>query len=377
MADFLAEARALHADSVVIDGHADTPQRFVDEGFTWPALDLAGGQLSAAAAREGGLHGEFFALWAEPTQWAGRLVERTDSLLKSVEAQIAAYPTLLALCTTSDQVRRARAQQRFAALLGIEGGHSIANSLDLLRDFFARGVRYMTLTWCNSNEWCDSSADHALHGGLTAFGREVVAEMNRLGMMVDISHISDAAFWQVLEESRAPVIASHSSARALTNSARNLSDEMLRAVAATGGVVMVNFNAAFIDEPHRIAWNLLHDEREAAEKRLRAEYAARDEPVPYRVEMDLAHTFLDRAPRPPFSSLIDHVEHVLQVCGPEHTGIGSDFDGIPAAPQQMDSAADLPRVTAALLERGWQPDDLRGMLGENVLRVLDQAQSRA
>lgn len=375
MEDFLNEARALHADSVVIDGHADTPQRFIDEGFDWTDASHEGGQLSARSAREGGLDGEFFALWAEPTQWAGRFVERTYALLAGVEAQIAAHADTMALCTTAQQVRTARSQHRFAALLGIEGGHSIGSSLDLLRDFFARGVRYMTLTWSNSNAWCDSSGDVGPHGGISTFGHQVIAEMNRLGMLVDVSHVSDAAFWQVLRASRAPVIASHSSARALTQSPRNLTDDMLRTVAAQGGVVMVNFNAAFVDETHRLAWTALHNERTAAEAELRARYAAHGRPVPYSAEMQLAERFLLRAPQPPLRSLIDHFDHVLRVCGTEHVGIGSDFDGVPATPEQVDSAADLPRITAALLERGWKPDELRGLLGENILRVLDRAQA--
>lgn len=375
MKDWLQEAEALHADCVIVDGHADTPQRFADEQFDWLASDLGGGQLSAAAARSGGLDAEFFALWAEPTQWAGRLVERTYALLDGVEAQLARHPDALTLCTTAAQVRQTRRAGKFAALLGIEGGHSIANDLELLRDFFQRGVRYMTLTWSNTHDWCDSSGDVERHGGVTAFGCEVIREMNRLGMMVDVSHVSDAAFWHTLETSRAPVIASHSSARALTGSYRNLSDEMLRAVAAKGGVVMVNFNAAFVDETHRLQWNALQEEREQAEHELHAVWKQRGAPTPYRAEMQLAHTFLDRAPRPPFTSLIDQFDHVLRVCGIEHVGIGSDFDGIPAAPEGMDSAADLPKITAGLLKRGWPPRELRGMLGENILRVMDRAQA--
>lgn len=376
MTDWLRLALDLHAECLVLDGHADTPQRFVDESFDWTSKALGAGQLSAESAKQGGLDGEFFALWAEPRQWSGKLVERTESLLRGVEEQLLRHPDKLALCRSGDEVRQAKAGGRFAALLGIEGGHSIANNLDLLRHFFGHGVRYMTLTWSNHNDWCDSSGeDAARHNGLTAFGREVVQEMNHLGMLVDVSHVSDAAFWQALQVSRAPVIASHSSARVLTGSARNLTDDMLRAVAEKGGVVMVNFNAAFVDETHRQQWNALHDERAAAEQGLLDEWLQRGEAMPYRAEMDLAHTFLDRAPRPPLASLIDHFDHILRVCGAAHVGIGSDFDGIPAAPVGIDSAADLPRITAGLLERGWGADELRGMLGENILRVLDQARA--
>lgn len=371
MPDWLAQAHALHAESVVIDGHADTPQRFADEGWQWTSNDLDGGEISAAAARKGGLHGEFFALWAQPGTWDGRYGERTCRLLEAVEQQVRRYPEALRLCTTAEQVGRSKAQGGFAALLGIEGGHSIENDLDLLREFHDRGVRYMTLTWNNANEWCDSSSDVERHGGLTAFGREVVAEMNTLGMLVDVSHVSDAAFWQVLETSRKPVIASHSSARALTNAARNLTDEMLRAVAQKGGVVMVNFFAAFVSEEFRSAWNAQRHERKAAVAVAGARNTVR--PISFGEELATDRAFAGLLPRPALSALIDHCDHMLRVCGPSHVGIGSDFDGIPIAPQEINTAADLPKITAGLLARGWNAEQLRGMLGANILRVLDQA----
>ncbi len=375
MPDWLQEAGALHADSMVVDGHADTPQRFADEGWQWTSPELGGGQLSYASARAGELHGEFFALWAEPTHWAGKHVERTLALLGAVEDQAAKYPESLRLCTTAGEVCKAKAAGAFAALLGVEGGHSIASDLDLLRHLHAHGVRYMTLTWNNANDWCDSSGDIPRHGGLNSFGREVIAEMNRMGMLVDVSHVSDAAFWQAVEVSRAPIIASHSAARALTHAPRNLTNHMLRAVAATGGVVMVNFYAAFVSEPFRLAWNILQPEREAAE-RAATEHAHRaGKTVTYAAELQIARSFHPRIPRPPLSALLNHIEHILRVCGTSHVGFGSDFDGTPLAPEGIDSAADLLKITASLLQRGWQPSQLRGLLGENVLRVLDRARA--
>ncbi len=375
MPDDLTQALALHADWLVVDGHADTPQRFADEGWQWTDPELRGGQISAATAAQGGLDAAFFALWAEPTQWQGRLEERTLQLLTAVEGQLARHAGALTLCTSAAQVREARVAGRFAALLGMEGGHSIGTDLDLLRHLHARGVRYMTLSWSNTNDWCDSSNDAARHGGLTAFGCEVVREMNRLGMLVDVSHVSDAAFWQAARTSCAPVIASHSSARALTAAPRNLTDDQLRAVAASGGVVMVNFFAAFVSEPFRAAWNAQRHEREAAVDAARGRAQEGGEPFHFSDELALDRQFALRLPRPPLGALLDHVEHVLRVCGPAHTGLGSDFDGIPLAPEGIDSAADLPCITAGLLARGWKPHDLRGMLGENILRVLDQAQA--
>lgn len=373
MPDYVEQALALHAECLVVDGHADTPQRFADEGWSWTDPDLRGGQISAETAKRGRLDAEFFALWAEPIQWAGRLEDRTLQLLDAVEDQLARVGEALTLCTTAAQVREAKAAGKFAALLGIEGGHSIGTDLDLLRHFHARGVRYMTLTWSNSNAWCDSSNDAAHHGGLTPFGCEVVREMNRLGMLVDVSHVSDAAFWQAMSTSCAPVIASHSSARALTQAPRNLTDEQLRAVAALGGVVMVNFFAAFVSEPFRTAWNAQRQERETAIDAARTRALEGGEPFLFSHELALDRQFALRLPRPPLDALLDHIDHVLRVCGTAHTGLGSDFDGIPLAPEGIDSAADLPKITAGLLTRGWQVAELKGLLGENILRVLDQA----
>ena len=373
MADWLEEAQHLHGSSLVVDGHADTAQRFVDDDWQWTASSPQGGQLSAASARAGGLHAEFFAIWAEPETWAGCFHQRTLQLLDAVHEQARRFPESFAICTTTKEVRAAKASGRFAAMLGIEGGHSIENSLVLLRTYFQLGARYMTLTWNNTNDWCDSSGDAERHGGLTAFGREVIGEMNRLGMLVDVSHVSDAAFFQVLKMSAAPVIASHSSARAVTAAPRNLSDEMVRALAKQGGVVMVNFFSAFIDEAWRAAWNAQRPEREAAERSLRLHYRERGEPLPFSAQLRLDRTFAEEIVPAPLTSLIDHFDHLLRVAGTDHVGIGSDFDGIPCAPDGIGSAADLPRITAGLLQRGWRSEELRGLLGENILRVLDEA----
>jgi membrane dipeptidase len=270
--------------------------------------------------------------------------------------------------------------------MGIEGGHAIENSLALLRIYYRLGVRYMTLTWANSNDWAESSgdlrpdpasADSAvlLPRGLTSFGREVIAEMNRLGMMIDVSHVSDQTFADVLAATRTPVIASHSCARALCNSPRNLTDDQLRALAANGGVCMVNFYAAFVDEEYRQAVLTIKAERSAAHAALAAEYAARNEPVPFASSNQIDREFAARLPRPPFESLIEQFEHILRVAGIDHVGIGSDFDGISALPEGIDSAADLPKITAALLARGYSADDLHKILGGNLMRVFSDIQA--
>lgn len=372
MPDWIAKARALHADSLVIDTHADTPQRFVDENWRFTDADLHGGQLSLATARQGGVDAEFFAAWVEPTEWKGRYAERTRSLIESVHKEVKQSGGTMALCTSAQQIAVARTDGKFAALIGIEGGHSIEARMDLLEEFYAAGVRYMTLTWSNHNEWADSSGDAEVHGGLTAFGREVVLAMNRMGMMVDVSHVSDKAFWDVLKTSRAPVIASHSSCRSLTASPRNLTDEMMRAIADGGGLISINFFPAFIDEAWRARWNALKAARTAEQESVAAPYRAHGEPVPFAVSDAVDREFATKIGRASFDALIDHFEHALEVAGPLHVGIGTDFDGIPVPPAEIDSAADLPLVTAALLERGHSSEDVRQVLGANLMRVFAQ-----
>ena len=366
---------------LLLDAHADTPQRFLDEAWNFTD-DLAGGHLNLATAREGGLSGQFFAIWPEPRQWRGQYAHRTFSLIEAVEAQIRQSEDQLVLCRSSMEILAATDAGRFAVLLGIEGGHAIENSLDLLRQYFALGVRYMTLTWANSNEWADSSGDlddpaidH--HGGLTSFGKEVVREMNRLGMMVDISHVSDATAADVLATSAAPVLASHSSARALTASHRNLSDDLIRQVAASGGAVMVNFYPAFIDEAWRTAWNDLAPERQQEHDRLQHECDRRSQPVPHALANAVDRRFAERVPRPAFDTLIDHIDHICQVAGARHVGLGSDFDGICALPNEMESAADLPKIAAALTRRGYDETAVRGVMGENLLRVMSLVEEAA
>jgi membrane dipeptidase len=264
--------------------------------------------------------------------------------------------------------------------MGIEGGHSIENDMHLLRDYYRLGVRYMTLSWSNTNEWADSSGDiddpkvqH--HNGLTDFGKQVVLEMNRLGMMVDISHVADKAFWDAIATTKAPVIASHSSARALTNAPRNMTDEMLQAVAKNGGVVQVNFFNGFIDENYRQAVAAQAKDLAAARQSYMDQIKAEGKPVNY-IELDrIEREWLAKIPRPPLKSLIDHIDHIAKVAGVDHVGLGSDFDGVSGAtPTGINSAADLPKITQALLDRGYSADDIKKILGGNLLRVFRQVE---
>ena len=374
----------------MIDGHADTPQRFVDDGWSFSdPLDtgLGTGMLNLETVREGGLAAEFFAIWVEPEQWRGRYAFRTLQLIDGVYEQLRRHPATMRLGLGPEDVVRAHAEGVFCVLLGVEGGHSIENDLGLLRLYHRLGVRYMTLTWANTNEWADSSGDvddarveH--HGGLTAFGRDVVREMNRLGMMVDVSHVSDATFWDVLKTTHAPVIASHSSARAITESPRNLTDEQLRAVATNDGVVMVNFYPAFISDAWRSGWAGTLAEREPLYKEAAAPYVERGVPVPYHVPLAVDRAFYAERlqgvlPLAPFEALIDHIDHVSQVAGIDHVGLGSDFDGFAILPEGMASAADLPKITAALVERGYTAEQLKKLLGGNLLRVFGEVVAEA
>jgi membrane dipeptidase len=370
----------------IIDTHADTPQRFVDEG--WDFTGHAGtGHLSLADARAGSLGAEFMVAWAEPVQWRGRYRERTLALIDAVHQQVERHPAQLVLALSADDIEQASKAGKFAMLLAVEGGHSIENSLDVLRLFYERGVRYMTLTWSNSNEWADSSGDAddasvTHHGGLTAFGRSVVREMNRLGMMVDISHVADNTFWQVLETTRAPVLASHSSARALCNIPRNMSDEMMRAVATSNGVVMVNFYAAFLDERFRDGWNATADARHALTEAAAQKFMDAGQPVPYEISLQVDRAFYarelqDTLPLPSFDTLIDHFDHVTQVAGIDHVGIGTDFDGFSLLPQGIATAADLPKVFEALEKRGYTQVQLEKLARKNLLRVFRAVEAQA
>ena len=370
---------ASYAPDFFIDTHADTTQRMLDEHYdlTEP---LNGGHVNFDAAKKGHLGAEFFSIWVEPQFYQNQYAGRTLALIDAVHQTALKHPDKMMMAYSVADIERAHREHKLAALMGIEGGHSIENSLDLLRYYYKLGVRYMTLTWSNSNDWADSSGDmddpkvRHTQEGLTEFGKDVVYEMNRLGMMVDISHVADKTFYRTLILSRAPVIASHSSARALTKAPRNMTDEMLRALANNGGVVQANFYSAFVSEKWRQAWEAQKPEREAAEKAAEEKAKAEGKTWVYEQEAAVDKEFAARIPRPPLSDLIDHIDHMVKVAGIDHVGIGSDFDGIPSAPEGIDSAADLPKITAALKQRGYNEADCRKIMGGNLLRVFAQVE---
>ena len=373
-------AEAVHASALVIDTHADTTQRLLDENYDL-ASPLGGGHLNFDAAKKGNLGAEFFSIWVEPKLYQGRYVQRTLDLIDSVYQQAAQHPDRMRMAYSAADIVAAHREHKFAALMGIEGGHSIDSDIHILRDYYRLGVRYMTLTWSNSNGWADSSGDATdttiphTGNGLSEFGKDVVYEMNRLGMMVDISHVSDKTFYRTLIITRAPVIASHSAARALCDVPRNMTDDMLRAMNVNGGVVMVNFYAGFLSDDWRKAWAAQKTERDKATQAVIEKAKADGRGATYGELDAVDKEFAAKIPRPPFGMLIDHIDHVAKVAGIDHVGLGSDFDGIPATPEGIDSAADLPKITAALMQRGYSSADCEKILGGNFLRVFREVEA--
>jgi len=376
-----ARAQAIHNSAIVVDTHADTPQRFLDENFDIGSTDPKDiGNISLDKARRGNLGAEFFSIWVEPETNQGHYARHTFDLIDSVYEQAARHPDRMMMAFSVADIERAHREHKLAALMGIEGGHSIENDLHLLRDYYRLGVRYMTLSWSNTNEWADSSGDindpkvqH--HDGLTDFGKQVVLEMNRLGMMVDISHVADKTFFDAIATTKAPVIASHSSSRALVNAPRNMTDDMLRAVAKNGGVVQVNFFNAFDDEDFRKALEAQSKEQAAAIQQYTDKLKAEGKTVTYLDTDRLEREWMAKIPRPPLKSLIEHIDHIAKVAGVDHVGLGSDFDGVSGAtPQGIDSAADLPKITQALLDRGYSESDIHKILGGNLLRVFGEVE---
>jgi len=378
----MQSSAAVHRSAIVIDTHADTPQRFVDERFDL-ADPLGNGNLNLDSIHKGNLGAEFFSIWVEPSLYKGQYARRTLELIDSVKQQVAKHPDQIEFVTSPEGIEQAHRDHKFAALMGIEGGHSIEDSIPLLRQYYALGVRYMTLTWSNSTSWADSSGDindksipHTKEG-LNEFGKDVVYEMNRMGMMVDISHVSDRTFYRTLVITRAPVIASHSSARALCDAPRNMTDDMLRAVAnsggpnSKGGVVDVNFYSGFLSQPYRDAQKTVEAESDKAVQAMKDKAKAEGKEVTYAEIEKVQRSYADKIPRPPFSVLIDHIDHIAKVAGVDHVGLGSDFDGVSGQlPEGLNSPADLPKITAGLMARGYSAEDCRKILGGNLLRVF-------
>ena len=369
-------AERLYRDAIVIDTHNDMPSKMLDEGYDADIRNPAGfgrghGNTDLPRLMESGLTAEFMSAWVDApyARRKGASFERVMLYVDTIHAFVRKHPDQLRFATTAADVRAAKRDGKVAIFIGVEGGHAIEGSLDNLRTLYAKGARYMTLTWNNGNEWAGSSvgSGETRTGGLTAFGKSVVREMNRLGMLVDLSHVSDTTFYDAIATSSVPILVSHSSARAINDVPRNLSDDQLRAVAANGGVVNVNFYSRFLDAGYR-------QRVEEIERSIRAQRRAAGGDTPSaKARIDAERdSLMALVPPVPFSVLIDHIDHIARVAGVDHVGLGSDFDGVTALPHGMEDVTALPRIAQALLDRGYSDDDVRKMLGGNMLRLMEQ-----
>ncbi len=364
------QARQIQASALIIDTHSDTSSATVD-GFNI-ATPNSKYMEDIGKLRAANWGAQFFAAYVDhayvdTNQSAHRALEMIDTIRYDI---VAKHPETFELATTADDILRIHREGKIAALIGIEGGHAIEDSLRLLRDYYSLGVRYMTLTHTNTNHWADSSGDiddpkieH--HNGLTDFGKQVVLEMNRLGMMVDISHVSDKTFWDAIAVSKAPVIASHSSCRALTTAPRNMTDEMIKALAAHGGVIQINFACEFLSQKSADEGLKIWTEQDALKKKYK------DDPVRLKEEQKkLEGEYKQRVPRATLDDVVAHIDHVKKLVGVDYIGLGSDFDGISCAPEGLDDASKLPNLTQALLNKGYTSEEIRKIYGENTLRLM-------
>ncbi len=374
-------AARLHREAIVVDTHDDVTSAILEDGFD---LGKPDGKTATdlPRMRAGGIGAEFFSIYVDPrfylhpTAPGGGPGRRALEMIDVTYRQIERHPQDLVFAGSVEDIRRAKRDGKIAILMGVEGGYAIENSLGALRDLYRLGVRYMGLVHSVNGDWVDSAGIGAkppepkFHG-LSSFGEDVVREMQRIGMLVDVSHASDETVEDVLRIAKAPIIASHSSARALCDSPRNLSDDQLRAIGANGGVVMVNFYAAYIDPKFRDAARAVYREHAA-------DLAAVEKDGTHTAKMNDAYRKLEEGiPRPPVSVLVDHIEHVAKVAGVDHVGLGSDFDGVSAMPVGLEGMDGLPKITLELLRRGWSDEDVKKVLGENFLRVMAAAETFA
>lgn len=360
-------ALRLHYDALVVDGHVDTPTEMLLRGYRLADRHRTG-HVDLPRMVEGGLDAAFLSLWVSRQLGEGpAATARAMAMLDEVERQVAALPDAT-IARTAEEVRRITEAGGTAFLLGIEGGHAIAGDVEMLRRFASRGVRYVTLTHTNTNRLADSSQDTPLHDGLSPLGEEMIREMNRLGVLPDVSHVSDATLADVLRVSRGPVIASHSSARALVANPRNLTDDQMRGIAASGGVVMINFYAPTVNGA------ITQEVMDAAMNQLRTRHGG---------DLTQLWTAIAEEQRArglregTLEDVLDHIEHAVRVAGADHVGLGSDFDGVPELPAGLEDVTRLPWITHGLLQRGMPETDVRKILGDNILRALAEAERAA
>jgi len=365
------KAKKLHFSSIIVDTHDDTTQLLLD-----PKFDLGvrknSGSIDIPRMREGGLGAIFFSIWIPSKVTGPTAVQKALDQIDAVREQVRRHPKDLMLATTVDQIRQAHKDERIAALMGVEGGHMIASDLGVLRTYAALGVRYMTLTHSGNDEWADSSTDKAVHNGLTDFGKDVVREMNRLGVIIDISHVSDKTFYDALEASKAPFFASHSSCRAICDAPRNMTDQMMKDLAAKDGVVQINYHVGFLSQEFRNAEKADPKINEAIAQEVTKRCGSDANEGCMLIEGDrITREYVAKGvlPRVDYTKIIEHIDHAVKVAGIDHVGLGSDFDGA-NMPYGMEDAAMLPKITEALLKKGYSEGDVRKILGENTLRLM-------
>jgi membrane dipeptidase len=366
-------ARKLHFSSIVLDTHDDTTQRFFSKNFDLGKRN-PDGHVDIPRMREGGMNAIFFSIWIDGRIMGPPAVQKALDQIDAVHENVRKYSKDLVFCRTAEEVRRAHADGKIAALMGVEGGHMIGNDIRVLRMFGDLGVRYMTLSHFYNDEWADSSTDKPAHNGLTDFGKDIVREMNRQGIMVDISHVSDKTFYDALGVSKAPLMASHSSCRALCNHPRDMSDDMIKALAAKGGVIQINYERSFIDQAYKDASDKLSGGI-VAEFEAIAKSCGDDQECVTRKMTDANKrlTEEEKLPHVSWERIIDHIDHVVKLVGSDHVGLGSDFDGA-TMPEGMEDCSKLPKITEALMRKGYKDDDIRKILGGNLLRVMEKTE---
>ena len=375
-ADSISEkAKKLHFSSIVMDTHDDTTQRMLDPKFDLGARHTDG-SIDIPRMKEGGLTGIFFSIWIPSKITGPEAVKRAKTQIEVIQAQVQKNSKEIVLATTAEEVRTAKKQGKIAALMGVEGGHMIGNDLAVLREYAKSGVRYMTLTHYGNDEWADSSTDKPIHNGLTDFGKDVVREMNKLGVIVDISHVSDKTFYDALEVSKAPMFASHSSCRAICDAPRNMTDQMIKDLAAKGGVIQINYHVGFLSQEFRDAERKDPSINEAIAKEIKNRCPDENDEGCQLIEGDKItrdYVAAGKLPKVDYTKIIEHIDHAVKLVGADHVGLGSDFDGA-NMPYGMEDATMLPKITGALLQKGYSESDVRKILGENTLRVMSEVE---
>src|ERR1700675_2861456 len=374
-ADAVADrAKKLHFSSIILDTHDDTTQRLFSKSFDLGRRN-PDGHIDIPRMRDGGMNAIFFSIWIDGRIMGPAAVQKALDQIDAVHENVRKFSNDMVFARTAEEVRRAHAQGKIAALMGLEGGHMIGHDIRIVRIFGDFGVRYMTLSHFYNDEWADSSTDKPAHNGLTDYGKEIVREMNRQGMLVDISHVSDKTFYDALAVSKAPLIASHSSCRALCNHPRNMTDDMIKALAARGGVIQINYEKSFIDQSYKDASDKQSGGVVALFDQLKKQCGDDEVCLGKKMaEQEKQATAEGKLPHVSWERIVEHIDHAVKLVGPDHVGLGSDFDGA-SMPDGMEDCSKLPIITEALMRKGYTDGDIRKILGGNTLRVMEQTEN--